>query len=121
MTIRTLPFALACALALTLSMPATLRAQDATAPVAAERSATEGPRTRAEAAAAWSEDGLQRIDVRGLDVAYVRPGADLAVYRRIWLRPAEVSFQRDWARAQHRATGTRVRASDLQKIRDDMA
>ena len=120
MTIPSLPSALACVLALTLSMPATLRAQSATAAGTGDRSATEGPRTRAEAVAAWSDDGLQRIEVRGLDVAYVRPGADLTVYRRIWRQPGEVSFPRDWARAQQRQTGTRVRASDLQRIRDDM-
>ena len=81
---------------------------------------TDGPRTRAEAAAAWSEDGLQRLDVRGLDLVYRRPGADLAVYHRIWLRPVQVSFQRDWARAQQRDTGARVRPRDLQRIRDEI-
>lgn len=118
MTIRTLPFALACGLALLLSsLPAPTRAQAA----APDRRSTEAPATRAEAAAAWSEDGLQRQDVRGLDLVYLRPGADLGVYRRIWLRPVQVSFQREWARAQERSTGSRVRPRDLQAIRKDMA
>jgi hypothetical protein len=64
---------------------------------------------------------MQRREVRGLDLVYVKPGADLSVYRRIWLRPVQVSFQRDWARAQERATGSRVRPRDLQKIRDDLS
>jgi hypothetical protein len=103
-------------------LPAVALAQSAAPDPAASRSVdTEAPRTRREAVAAWSEDGLQRRDVRGLDLVYVRPGADLAGYRRIWLRPAEVSFQRDWARAQARATGSRVRPRDLQQIRRDMA
>ena len=98
--------------------PAGVRAQTAAAPPAAP--STAEPRTRAEAAAAWSEDGLERREVRGLDLLYVRLGADLSVYRRIWLRPVEVSFQRDWARAQERATGTRIRPRDFQQVRDDM-
>lgn len=52
---------------------------------------------------------------------YVRPGADLSAYRRVWLRPVQVSFQRDWARSQERATGTRVRTRDVQQIRDELA
>lgn len=119
MTTKTLAWTLAGTLALA-TLPATpVRAQaaDAAAPGAP---ATAEPRTRAEAAAAWSEDGLERREVRGLDLLYVRPGADLSVYRRIWLRPVEVSFQRDWARAQERATGTRIRPRDFQQVRDDM-
>jgi hypothetical protein len=83
--------------------------------------AAEEPSTRQRAAAAWSEDGLQRLDVRGLDLVYARPGSTLAPYRRIWLRPVQVSFQRDWARAQQRDTGQRVRPRDLQRIRAELA
>lgn len=82
---------------------------------------TELPSTREQAAAAWSEDGLQRLDVRGLDLVYARPGSTLSPYRQIWLRPVQVSFQRDWARAQQRATGLHVRPRDLQRIRADLA
>jgi hypothetical protein len=112
-----------CALACVLASPMLPLAASAQAGAAspAVPSTAEAPRTRAEAAAAWSEDGLERREVRGLDLLYVRPGADLSVYRRLWLRPVEVSFQRDWARAQERATGTRIRPRDIQQIRDDMA
>ena len=99
-------------------LPATAAAQANAAPAPP---ATDSPRTRAEAAAAWSEDGLQRREVRGLDLVYVRPGADLSAYRRIWLRPVQISFQREWARAQERATGSRVRPRDLQRVRDDLS
>lgn len=116
MGIPSIRFALALVLAL-LSPTAFAQADAATPDAAAT---AEAPRTRAEAAAAWSEDGLERREVRGLDLLYVRPGADLSVYRRIWLRPVEVSFQRDWARAQERATGTRIRPRDFQQVRDDM-
>ena len=80
-----------------------------------------GPRTRSEADAQWSEDGLQRVDIRGLDLVYVRPGASLAPYRRVLLRPVSVSFQRNWARTAAQSTGTRVFERDIQHVREDMA
>ena len=80
-----------------------------------------GPRTRREADAQGSEDGLQRVEMRGMDLVYVRPGASLAPYRRVLLRPVTVSFQRNWARTVSQSTGSRVFASDIQHVREDMA
>jgi len=40
--------------------------------------------------------GLQRTQVPGLGLAYVRPGVSLAGYDRVLLDPVDVSFRRDW-------------------------
>lgn len=40
--------------------------------------------------------GLQRVQVPGLGLAYVRPGVSLAGYDHVLLEPVDVSFRRDW-------------------------
>lgn len=41
-------------------------------------------------------EGLQRTQVPGFGLAYVRPGASLAAYDRVVLEPVDVTFRRDW-------------------------
>jgi hypothetical protein len=41
-------------------------------------------------------DGLELVAREGLDTVYVRPGASLSRYRRVMLRHAEVSFDKNW-------------------------
>jgi hypothetical protein len=43
-----------------------------------------------------SSDGLQKISVPGLDLAYALPGATLAGYSKVMLDPIDVSFHKDW-------------------------
>jgi hypothetical protein len=43
-----------------------------------------------------SYDGLQKISVKGIDLAYARPGATLAGYGRVLLEPIDVAFHKDW-------------------------
>ena len=43
-----------------------------------------------------SHDGLQKIKVKDIDLAYARPGASLAGYSSIKLEPVEVAFRKDW-------------------------
>ncbi len=83
--------------------------------------ADSGPGTRRETEAQWSQAGLQRTDMRGMDLAYARPGASLAPYRSVMLRPVGVSFQRNWVRAATQATGSRMQARDFQQVADDVA
>ena len=45
---------------------------------------------------AETEDGLTRVDVKGVDAAYLRPGSTLASYSRIQVDPAEVAFSKEW-------------------------
>lgn len=85
---------------------------------AASQSSTELPRNKREAAAAWSEDGLQKVNIKGLDVVYARPGSSLAGYTKVLLKPVEVAFRRDWGRPATGTAGGRVRSEDAQRIRE---
>jgi hypothetical protein len=78
------------------------------------------PTTKREAATAWSDDGLQRVEVKDLDVVYTRPGSGLASYAKVWIRPITVAFRRDWGRG---TTGSRlrVRSTDAERIKAKLA
>ena len=67
-----------------------------------------------------TEDGLKKVDARGVDAAYVRPGASLGAYKRILLDPVEVAFSKDW---KPEKTGSYLPLSneDREKIRRDLA
>ena len=51
---------------------------------------------RREIAAALSYDGLKEIKVRGIDMAFARPGASLAGYTKVRIEPVSVSFHKNW-------------------------
>ena len=76
--------------------------------------------TKADVDAAMSRDGLQKISVKGLDLAYARPGATLAAYKRVKLDPVDVEFDKSWDPAK---TGSRVRLSseEREKIKASVA
>lgn len=78
------------------------------------------PTSKRAAATAWTEDGLERTRIKGVDVAFVRPGLSLAPYRKVLLRPIDVGFRRDWGRPTA-GTRLRVRPADAQRIRDKLA
>jgi len=69
---------------------------------------------------AMSHDGLQKITVKGTDLAYARPGATLADYNRVQLDPIQVSFRKDWEPTR---TGSRIKLSteEREKIRTGVA
>jgi hypothetical protein len=52
--------------------------------------------TKADFEEAMSYDGLKRIEVKGLDLAFARPGATLAAYKKVIVEPVEVAFHKDW-------------------------
>jgi hypothetical protein len=52
--------------------------------------------SKSELEAAVSIDGLEKIKVKGLDLAYARPGASLASYNRVKVDPVEVAFDTAW-------------------------
>lgn len=80
------------------------------------------PTTARNANAQWSQEGLEPINVRGLDVVFAKPGATLAGYERIELTPVSVEFRRNWERqAAGTGTRTRVRPADVQRIRDRLS
>jgi hypothetical protein len=67
-----------------------------------------------------TEDGLNLVKVKGIDIAYVRPGATLAPYKRVMLDPAHVEFDKNW---DPEKTGSRMKlsAEDREKIRTELA
>jgi len=50
--------------------------------------------TKADFEEAMSYDGLKKIEVRGLDFAFARPGATLAAYKKVVVEPVEVAFHK---------------------------
>jgi hypothetical protein len=70
-----------------------------------------------EAPTEW--DGLQKKEVKGIDLAYVRPGADISAYKKIILDPVVVSFSKDW---NPQKTGSRISISqaDRDKIKEKL-
>lgn len=69
---------------------------------------------------ALSADGLQKTKIKGLDLAYVRPGESLAGYDKVQIDPVSVSFRKGFAPTK---AGSRMPldTADLQKIRDNVA
>ena len=59
-----------------------------------------------------SRDGLQKISVKGIDLAYARPGATLAAYKRVKLDAVEVEFSKSWDPVK---TGSRMKLSTQER------
>ena len=65
----------------------------------------------AKAPATW--DGLSQVKAKRFDAAYVLPGVDFRVYRKVMLDPTEVAFQKNWIRDYNsRSTGLSQRISE---------
>jgi hypothetical protein len=69
---------------------------------------------------AMSFDGLQKISVKGIDLAYAVPDATLTGYKSVIIDPVNVSFYKDW---KPKVTGSNrnLSSDELQKIRDRVA
>lgn len=65
-----------------------------------------------------SWDGLERVERRGLDQVFVRPGTDLSQYDKVMLDPVEVSFDRSW---DPRGSRIGLETADPQAIRKGLA
>jgi len=74
------------------------------------------PRSKGEAKSMFSDDGLAKMEIKGIDVAYQRPGASLSEYKRVLVRPVEVSLRRDWNRSVG-LQGVRARPEDIERVR----
>ena len=62
--------------------------------IALSSAAALGADARVEEALA--QGGLQKTTVKGIDLAYVRPGAKLASYDKVIVEPVQVSFSAAW-------------------------
>jgi hypothetical protein len=68
---------------------------------------------------ALTDDGLAPIKVRNVDKAYKRPGASLAGYDKILLKPVNVAFSKSWDSREFGNYG--LSAKDVEKIRSSLA
>ena len=69
---------------------------------------------------AMSHDGLQRIKVKGVELAYARPGATLAGYTRVKLDPVEVAFKKSWEPTRA-GSNIKLSSTDRENIRTGVA
>jgi len=69
---------------------------------------------------AMSHDGLAKISVKGIDLAYARPGATLAGYNKVKIDPVEVAFRKDWDPTRT-GSNLKLRAEDRERIRTGVA
>jgi hypothetical protein len=67
-----------------------------------------------------SYDGLEKTQIKGIDLAYVRPGASLAGYKKVMIEPVQVSFAKNW---NPKVTGSAFPLNQSQRdaIRDGTA
>ena len=80
--------------------------------------AMAGPKD--DLAEAASYDGLQKIKVSGIDLAYALPGATLAGYSRVMIEPVEVSFDKNW-KPDKPGTRSTLSSDEQQNIRSGVA
>ncbi len=69
-----------------------------------------------EGDASMGRDGLQKITVDGVEIAYARPGASLAGYQRLMLDPMEVSLDKSWHPTRTGST-QKMNAREREKFR----
>jgi len=69
---------------------------------------------------AMSYDGLQKITIKGIDMAYALPGSTLSGYTKVLIDPIGVRFHKDW---KPQVTGSRrnLSSSEQQEIRENVA
>lgn len=78
--------------------------------------------TGSSSGAPESWDGLQKVAAKGLDLAYVLPGADFTTYSQVMLDPVEVEFDKNWLSDQNSTIdlSRHVDAADVQRIRSGL-
>jgi hypothetical protein len=69
---------------------------------------------------AMAQGGLRKVSVKGIELAYTKPGATLANYKRVKIDPVEVAFHPSWNPTR---TGSNIKVSstERQKILDGVA
>jgi hypothetical protein len=72
-------------------------------------------------ASAWSDGGLVKMNTKGLDVVYAKPGATLAEYHQVLLRPVSVSFAKNWEQSVTSGSRIRITTEDSQRIKDKLS
>lgn len=65
-------------------------------------------------------DGLSLVKLKGMDVAYVRPGATFTQYDKIIIDPIEVSFSKGWDK-EETFSGNKLSGKQLDEIKTKIA
>ncbi len=63
-------------------------------------------------------EGLIKLKDTKVDYAYLKPGVDLSVYKKIMLLDAPVSFREDWKENQRRYYDTKVSDQDIKRTEE---
>lgn len=66
-------------------------------------------------------DGLVAIEGARIHAAYIDPNADFSVFRNVAILEPHVAFRSNWQRDQNRSRSRNVRASDMDRIKEDVA
>ncbi|HEX5129859.1 MAG TPA: DUF3313 family protein [Usitatibacter sp.] len=67
-----------------------------------------------------SHDGLARVNVKGIDLAYKSADADIAKYGKLIVDPVEVAFRKDWNPTRP-GSNLKLSAADRENIRTGVA
>jgi len=70
---------------------------------------------------AINDEGMELVKDSDLATVYADPGADLGIYKRIWLEDATVAFKKNWQRDQNRNRPFKVKTQDMERIESDVA
>lgn len=68
-----------------------------------------------------SFDGLERVEDSGVAMAYIDPEADFSAFERVVILEPFVAFRSNWQRDQNRSRSRNIRASDMERIKADVA
>jgi hypothetical protein len=68
-----------------------------------------------------SFDGLVPVEESRVYSAFIDPDADFGVFQRVAILEPLVAFRSNWQRDQNRSRSRNVRASDMERIKEDVA
>ena len=66
-------------------------------------------------------DGLVAIEESRVHAAFVNPEADFSVFERVAILDPHVAFRSNWQRDQNRSRTRNIRATDVERIKEDVA
>ncbi|NND35532.1 MAG: hypothetical protein HKN81_00210, partial [Gammaproteobacteria bacterium] len=65
-------------------------------------------------------EGLVALEDAESAIAYIDPDADFSVFHRVAILDPHVAFRSNWRRDQNRSRTQNVRASDVERIKNDV-
>jgi hypothetical protein len=65
-------------------------------------------------------DGLALVKLKGMDVAYARPGADFSIYDKIIVDPIQVAFSKNWEK-EETFSKLKLSARQLEEIKEKIS